>query len=229
MEFFCLVKETESEFSLIDTDPYVIGLHLSQAIERGEGYRGDSFLHRSLETKYLVVQVKNKNPAEGLKTQLSSHSSWLENQSLQQCYKFMSRVGCICHIKRKLCCCSCAWMVHLAFWKIRKVLLKISYACKIIYENISSTYTLERSPECQKGKRRMMAFIMIIWKGRKIRPGLDTLILIWRSYTCLEVPEREGDGKTEGGRTKLLVEKNLFLCIRWVNLDRKLSRTVEGA
>lgn len=131
MEFFRLVKETESEFSLIDTDPYVIGLHLSQAIERGEGYRGDSFLHRSLETKYLVVQVKNRNPAEGLKTQLSSHSFWLENQSLQQCYKFMSRVGCICHIKRKLCCCSCAWMVDLAFWKIRKVLLKISYVMHV--------------------------------------------------------------------------------------------------
>lgn len=74
MEFFHLVKETERKFSLIDTDPYVIGLHLSQAIER-EGYRGDSFLRRSLETKYLVVQVKNRNPAEGLKTQLSSHSS----------------------------------------------------------------------------------------------------------------------------------------------------------
>lgn len=70
---------------------------------------------------------------------------------------------------------------------------------------------------------------MIKWKGKIIRPVLDMLIFVWKLYMYLEEPGRERDSKTEGGRTKLLVEKNLFLCIWWVNIDRKLSKTVEGA
>lgn len=196
-------SQSSPKFCLIDTDPYVIEVYLSQAIER-ERYRGDSSLHRSLKTKYPVVQVKNRKLVEGLKTQLSSHSSWLDNQSLQQCYKFINRVGCICHIKGKLCYYSCAWMADLAVWKIRKVLLKVSYA--------ERTYTLERNLEYQKERKRMMAFIMNMWKWR-IRPVLDMLLFIWKLYMYLEDSDREREGKAAGGRTKPLIERNLFLCI----------------
>lgn len=194
-------SQSSPKFCLIDTDPYVIEVYLSQAIER-ERYRGDSSLHRSLKTKYPVVQVKNRKLVEGLKTQLSSHSSWLDNQSLQQCYKFINRVGCICHIKGKLCYYSCAWMADLAVWKIRKVLLKVSYA--------ERTYTLERNPEYQKERKRMMAFIMNMWR---IRPVLDMLLFIWKLYMYLEDSDREREGKAAEGRTKPLIEGNLFLCI----------------
>lgn len=171
MKLLCGYSLSSSKFCLSDTDLYVIGVHLSQAVER-EGYRGDSSLYRSLKTKYPVIQVKNKNLVEGLKTELNSHSSWLDNQSLQQYYEFISRVGCIYHVKKKWCYYNCAWMADLGVWKIRKVLLRISYA--------ERTYTLERNPEYQKERRRMMVFIRNMLKGSIIRPALDMLIFIWK-------------------------------------------------
>lgn len=61
-------------------------------------------------------------------------------------------------------------MADLGVWKIRKVLLRISYA--------ERTYTLERNPEYQKERRRMMVFIRNMLKGSIIRPALDMLIFI---------------------------------------------------
>lgn len=61
-------------------------------------------------------------------------------------------------------------MADSAVWKIRKVFVKIPYT--------ERTYTLKRNPEYQKERKRMMAFIMNMWKGRIIRCGLDMLIFI---------------------------------------------------
>lgn len=167
MEFFHLVKETENKFSLIDTNSYIRNPPVSDYRKR---VQRRLLLAEEFEYKVPCSLLPFSQPVEGLKTQLSFHSSLLENQSLQQCYKVMSRVTCICYVKGKLCCCSCASMADLAVWKIKKVLLKIPYAERI--------YTLERNPEYQKERRRMMAFIMNMWKGRIIRPGLDMLIFI---------------------------------------------------
>lgn len=80
-------------------------------------------------------------------------------------------------------------MADLAAWKIRKIAQKIPYT--------ERTYTLETNPEYQKG-RRMMAFIMNMWKGRIIRSGLDMQFFTGKLYKCLEKPVRERRQKEAG-------------------------------
>lgn len=66
MEFLCLAKEAENKFRLVDTDPYVIGFHPSQAIERQN--RGQ--LAEEFENKVACSQSENGDPAVGLEIEL---------------------------------------------------------------------------------------------------------------------------------------------------------------
>lgn len=66
MEFLCLAKEAENKFRLVDTDPYVIGVHPSQAIERQS--RGQ--LAEEFENKVACSQSENGDPVVGLETEL---------------------------------------------------------------------------------------------------------------------------------------------------------------
>lgn len=74
MEFSCLAKEAENKFRLVDTDPYVIGVHLSQAIERHS--RGQ--LAEELENKVACSQSENGDPVVGLE----KHSHFLTRKAI---------------------------------------------------------------------------------------------------------------------------------------------------
>jgi len=73
-------------------------------------------------------------------------------------------------------------MTDLAVWKIRKVLRETSYAERTCMLERYPEYRDKRAPilkQYQKERRKVMSFfIMIVWKGRRVRSGLDMLVLV---------------------------------------------------